>query len=110
MKIKLTELVSEAHGKMCKRAEAPVLAYNSIYGTQYAYHTHKVNPRISNPTESQVAKRNKFSNTIAAVKAKKQNVTEWEAVKEGFKAQTRYKTLWNYAFSVCYPSASTTRS
>ena len=110
MKIKLNELVTEAHGKMCSREGSPIFALNSTYDTQYVYHTHKVNPRIANPTDSQVAKQNKFANTIAAIKAKKQNAVEWEAVKEGFKAQTKYKTLWNYAFSVCYPEASVTRS
>ena len=53
-----------------------------------------------------IACKNKFAATIAAIKTKKANPTEWEAIKEGFRNQTRYKTLWNYAFAVIYPTIS----
>ena len=106
MKIKLNELLSEAHGKMCKRQESPIMAYNGKLDVAYAYHTHQKNPRIEDPTEQQIAVRNKFAATIAAIKTKKANPTEWEAIKEGFRNQTRYKLLWNYAFSVIYPTIS----
>ena len=106
MKIKLMELLSEAHGKLCKRAESPILAFNSKLDVAYAYHRHKVNPRIADPSEQQVARRQKFAATVAAIKQKKANPTEWEAIKEGFKNQTKYKLLWNYAFAVIYPTIS----
>ena len=108
MKIKLNELISEAHGKMCKRAESPILAYNSKFDVAYAYHCHKVNPRNANPTDTQAAKRKKFQNTITLIKQTRSKTSDWEAMKEAFKAQTKYKTLWNFAFSRLYPTASTT--
>jgi hypothetical protein len=64
------------------------------------------NPRNEDPTEQQTALRNKFAATIATIKQKKANPTEWEAIKEGFKKQTKNKTLWTYAFSVIYPTIS----
>ena len=106
MKIKLNELVKSASGKMCKLDGSPILAYNSRLDVEYAYHTHIKNPRIEDPTEQQIACKQKFAATVAAVKQKKANPTEWEAIKEGFRNQTRYKTLWNYAFSVIYPTIS----
>ncbi|KWW27127.1 MAG: hypothetical protein AUK64_2307 [bacterium P201] len=63
-------------------------------------------PRNEDPSEQQAARRQKFAATIAAIKQKKANPTEWEAIKEGFKNQTRYKLLWNYAFAVIYPTIS----
>lgn len=65
-----------------------------------------VNPRVEDPTEQQIACKNKFAATIQAIKTKKANPTEWEAIKEGFRNQTRYKLLWNYAFAVIYPTIS----
>ena len=106
MKIVLNELVKEAHGKMCKQKGSPIMAYNARLDTQYAYHTHIENPRIADPSEQQVARRQKFAATVAAIKQKKANPTEWEAIKEGFKNQSKYKLLWNYAFSVIYPTIS----
>ncbi len=99
-------MLSEAHGKMCGRDGSPILAFNSRYGIQYAYHTHVVNPRIADPSETQAAKRRKFAATVTAIKQKKANPTEWEAIKEGFKNQSKYKTLWNYAFAVIYPTVT----
>ncbi len=106
MKIVLYELVKEAHGKMCKQKGSPIMAYNRRLDTQYVYHTHLPNPRIEDPTEQQIAAKSKFAATVAAIKQKKANPTEWEAIKEGFRNQSRYKTLWNYAFAVIYPTIS----
>ena len=106
MKIVLNELVKEAHGKMCNQKGSPIMAYNRRLDCQYAFHTHIPNPRIEDPTEQQIAVKTKFAATVAAIKQKKANPTEWEAIKEGFRNQTRYKTLWNYAFAVIYPTIS----
>ena len=106
MKIKLNLLLAEARGKMSKRKDSPILAYNSKLDVAYAYFLLKKNPRVEEPTEQQIACKNKFAATIAAIKTKKANPTEWEAIKEGFRNQTRYKTLWNYAFAVIYPTIS----
>ena len=106
MKIILNELVKQAHGKMCNQKGSPIMAYNTRLDVEYAYHTHLPNPRLEDPTEQQIVCRTKFAATVAAIKQKKANPTEWEAIKEGFRNQTRYKTLWNYAFSVIYPTIS----
>ncbi len=106
MKVVLNEMIKEAHGKMCKQKCSPILAYNARMDVQYAYHTHIENPRIKDPSEQQTAAKQKFAATVAAIKQKKANPTEWEAIKEGFKNQTKYKTLWNYAFSVIYPTVT----
>lgn len=63
-------------------------------------------PRIDDPTEQQIACKTKFAATITAIKQKKANPTEWEAIKEGFKNQSKYVTLWGYAFAVIYPTIS----
>jgi len=102
MKVKLNELLSEAHGKLCKRDGSPILAFNSKLGVQYTYHTHIENPRIADPSEQQLARRQKFAATVAAIKQKKANPTEWEAIKEGFKNQSKYKLLWNLIKVPCY--------
>jgi len=96
MKVVPVELVKELHGKMCKTNGSPIFGFNRKLDVQYAYHTHIVNPRIADPSEQQVARS----------KQKKANPTEWEAIKEGFKNQSKYKLLWNYAFSVIYPTIS----
>ncbi len=106
MKIILNELVKQAHGKMCNQKGSPIMAYNTRLDVEYAYHTHLPNPRLEDPTEQQIACRIKFAATVAAIKQKKANPTEWEAIKEGFRNQSKYKTLWNYAFSVIYPTIS----
>ena len=106
MKVKLNELLSEAHGKICGRKGAPILAYSQKFDVQYAYHTHKVNPRIANPTDTQATKRKKFQNTITLIKQTRSKTSDWEAMREAFKAQTKYKTLWNFAFSRLYPQAT----
>ena len=110
MKVKLIELVSEAHGKMCKRDGSPVFALNSATGTQYVYHTHKVNARIANPTSNQVNVQNKFANTWDLIKAAKQDADQWSGIVSGFRNQSKYKTLNGYAFATLYKTASTTRS
>ena len=106
MKIILNELVKQAHGKMCNQKGSPIMAYNTRLDVEYAYHTHLPNPRLEDPTEQQIACRTKFAATVAAIKQKKANPTEWEAIKEGFRNQTKYKLLWNYAFAVIYPTIS----
>ena len=106
MKIVPNELVKEMSGKMCKAKGSPIMAFNHRLDVQYAFHTHIVNPRIADPSEQQVARRQRFAATVAAIKQKKANPTEWEAIKEGFKNQSKYKLLWNYAFSVIYPTIS----
>ncbi|MBR1564525.1 MAG: hypothetical protein IJ650_04185 [Paludibacteraceae bacterium] len=106
MKVVPNEMFSELHGKMCKRKTSPILGFNSKLDVQYGYHIHRVNPRNADPSEQQVARRQKFAATVAAIKQKKANPTEWEAIKEGFKNQSKYKLLWNYAFSVIYPTIS----
>lgn len=62
------------------------------------------NPRNEDPSEQQTAHREKFTATVQAVLQKKANPTEWEAVKEGFKNQSKYPTLWGYAFALVYPT------
>jgi len=96
MKVVPVELVKELHGKMCKTNGSPIFGFNRKLDVQYAYHTHIVNPRIADPSEQQVARRQKFAATVAAIKQKKANPTEWEAIKEGFKNQSKYKLLWNF--------------
>lgn len=73
---------------------------------KYFGYRNVVSPRIEDPTEQQIACKTKFAATVAAVKQKKANPTEWEAIKEGFRNQSKYKLLWNYAFAVVYPTIS----
>ena len=110
MKLRLNELVKEAHGKMCNQKGSPIMAYNSAIDVQYAYHTHKVNPKLENPTSAQVSVQNKFANTWDLIKAAKQDADQWSGIVSGFRNQSKYKTLNGYAFATLYKTASTTRS
>lgn len=81
-------------------------AYNTRVNTKYFQFRNVVNPRVEDPTEQQAACKLKFAATVTAVKQKRANPTEWEAIKEGFRAQSKYRTLWGYAFAVVYPTIS----
>ena len=96
-KIKPMELISKMSGKLCSHSDIYFAERN---GTQY---TGKIcNPYTGEPTEKQLAIRNKFSETIETIQAlSEEQRAEYEAA---FKRQKKYKTLRGYIFAQLYNS------
>jgi hypothetical protein len=94
-KIKPMELLSELRGKICGHSNKYFAVRN---GTQYTGTI--CNPYTGEPTEKQIAVRQKFADTYAAMAqlTPEQN----EAYQEAFKKQKKYKTLRGYIFSQLY--------
>ena len=94
-KIKPMELISKMSGKLCSHSDIYFAERN---GTQY---TGKIcNPYTGEPTEKQLAIRNKFSETIETIQAlSEEQRAEYEAA---FKRQKKYKTLRGYIFAQLY--------
>ena len=94
-KIKPMELISKMSGKLCNHSDIYFAERN---GTQY---TGKIcNPYTGEPTEKQLAIRNKFAETIETIQAlSEEQRAEYEAA---FKRQKKYKTLRGYIFAQLY--------
>ena len=94
-KIKPMELFSRLSGKVCSHSNVYFAERN---GTQYTGTI--CNPYTGEPTEKQVAVRQRFADTYAAMA----NLTEdqKEAYAEAFKKQKKYRTLRGYIFAQLY--------
>ena len=94
-KIKPMELLSRLSGKVCGHSNTYFAERN---GTQYTGTI--CNPYTGEPTEKQVAVRQRFADTYAAMA----NLTEdqKEAYAEAFKKQKKYRTLRGYIFAQLY--------
>ena len=94
-KIKPMELLSRLSGKVCSHSNVYFAERN---GTQYTGTI--CNPYTGEPTEKQVAVRQRFADTYAAMA----NLTEdqKEAYAEAFKKQKKYRTLRGYIFAQLY--------
>lgn len=94
-KIKPMELISRLSGKLCSHSDIYFAERN---GTQY---TGKIcNPYTGEPTDKQIAVREKFADTIEAINA----LTEEQktAYEKAFKNQKKYRTLRGYIFAQEY--------
>ena len=94
-KIKPMELISKLSGKLCSHSDIYFAERN---GTQY---TGKIcNPFKGEPTAKQIAVRQKFADTYAAMA----NLTEEQkdAYKEAFRKQKKYRSLRGYIFAQEY--------
>ena len=93
--IKPMQLLAELRGKICSHSNT----YFAVrYGTQYTGTI--CNPYTGEPTEKQLAIRNKFAETIEALNALTEE--QKEAYREAFKRQKKYKTLRGYIFAQLY--------
>ena len=94
-KVKPMELLSELRGKICGHSNT----YFAVrYGTQYTGTI--CNPYTGEPTEKQIAVRQNFADTYAAMAAlTEEQKAEYEAA---FKRQKKYKTLRGYIFAQLY--------
>ena len=89
------ELISKLRGKLCSHSD---LYFAERNGTQY---TGKIcNPYTGEPTEKQLAIRNKFAETIEALNALTEE--QKEAYREAFRKQKKCKTLRGFIFSQLY--------
>lgn len=94
-KFKPMELISQLRGKLCSHSDIYFAERN---GTQY---TGKIcNPYTGDPTEKQVAVRQKFADTIEALNQLTQE--QKDAYKEAFRKQKKYRSLRGYIFAQEY--------
>lgn len=94
-KIKPMELLSRLSGKVCGHSNTYFAERN---GTQYTGTI--CNPYKGEPTDKQIAVREKFADTIAAIN----NLTEEQktAYEKAFKNQKKYRSLRGYIFAMEY--------
>lgn len=82
-------------GKLCSHSDIYFALRN---GTQYTGTI--CNPYTGEPTEKQLAIRNKFAETIEALNALTEE--QKEAYREAFRKQKKYKSLRGYIFAQLY--------
>ena len=93
--VKLEAPFSSFRGKICKHSD---VIFKQMYGTQFT--TKICNPYTGEATEAQVAARNKFAQTLNAIKAlDEEAMTQY---REAFKKQKKYKTLRGFLFAKLY--------
>ena len=94
-KITPMELLSSLSGKVCGHSNK----YFAVrYGTQYTGTI--CNPYTGEPTEKQIAVRQKFADTYAAMAAlTEEQKADYEAA---FKKQKKYRSLRGYIFAMEY--------
>ena len=94
-KFKTMELLSSLSGKVCGHSNTYFAERN---GTLYTGTI--CNPYKGEPTEKQIALRQKFADTYAAMAELTEE--QKEAYKTAFNKQKKYKTLRGYIFSQLY--------
>ena len=94
-KIKPMILVDRLSGKVCGHSNTYFAVRN---GTQYTGTI--CNPYTGEPTDKQIAVRQKFADTYAAMAALTEE--QREAYKEAFKKQKKYRSLRGYIFAMEY--------
>ncbi len=97
MKVEFMELVNSARGKYCKSNPQGLIFQKRATGN-VAYHVH--NPYTGKPSAAQEAVKDRFSAAQAAVKAVRQNPTEFKAYQDAFRDNPgKYTTLNGYMFA-----------
>ena len=94
-KVKPMILVEKLSGKVCGHSNTYFAVRN---GTQYTGTI--CNPFTGEPTDKQIANRQKFADTYAAMAALTEE--QREAYKEAFKKQKKYRSLRGYIFAMEY--------
>ncbi len=79
----------EFRGKICRHSQ---IIYKAVNGTRYT--SVLCNPYKGEPTEAQLAQRNKMRQAIANIS--QLSAADLAAYLASFKAQTRYRTLRGY--------------
>lgn len=93
--IKPMELIASLSGKVCGHSNK----YFAVrYGTQYTGTI--CNPYTGEPTEKQIAVREKFKQTYTAMAALTEE--QKDAYKEAFRKQKKYRSLRGYIFAQLY--------
>lgn len=94
-KVKPMILVDRLSGKVCGHSNTYFAVRN---GTQYTGTI--CNPYTGEPTDKQIAVRQKFADTYAAMAALTEE--QRDAYKEAFKKQKKYRSLRGYIFAQEY--------
>ena len=94
-KLKPMILVDRLSGKVCSHSNT---YFAERYGTQYTGTI--CNPFTGEPTDKQIANRQKFADTYAAMAALTEE--QRDAYKEAFKKQKKYRSLRGYIFAQEY--------
>ena len=89
------ELISELRGKVCGHSNR----YFAVrHGTQYTGTI--CNPYTGDPSEAQIANRQKFASTNAVIAELTEE--QKDAYKEAFHKQKKYRSLRGYIFAQLY--------
>ena len=94
-KVKPMILVEKLSGKVCGHSNT---YFAERYGTQYTGTI--CNPYTGEPTDKQIAVRQKFADTYAAMAALTEE--QRDAYKEAFRKQKKYRSLRGYIFAQEY--------
>ena len=94
-KIKLEAPFRSFRGKICKHTD---IIFKDMYGTKFT--SQICNPYTGEPTEKQIAVRQKFRETYEAMAQLTED--QKEAYREAFKRQKKCKTLRGFIFSQLY--------
>lgn len=96
-KIKLEAPFTAFKGKVCKHTQ---IIYKEMYGTKFT--SQICNPRTKPFSEAEVNRQTKFRQAAAATKAILADSTQRATAEAGFKAQSKYRTLWGYVHAQEY--------
>ena len=96
-RIKLETPFTAFRGKICKHTE---IIYKQMHGTKFT--SQICNPRTKPYTAEELARQNKFRQAATATKAILADATQRATAEAGFKAQTKYRTLWGYVHAQEY--------
>ena len=100
-RLRAIELVKEYHGKICSHADT----YFAVRkGTMY---TGKIcNPRTSAFSATELARQAMFKAAQQAASIRLKNVNTLAADTAAFKAQSKYKSLQTFLFSIAYANCA----
>lgn len=94
-KIKLEAPFQQFRGKVCKHSQ---IIFKQMYGHKFT--SQICNPYTGNPSEAQTTHRQKFATARAAVMTALSDPEQRAALQAAFKKQTKYCTLYGYAFAL----------
>ena len=95
------EMVKEYHGKVCSHSDVYFAKRNGVM------YTGKVcNPRTSAFSAAELARQAMFKAAQQAMSVRLKDVTTIASDTAAFKAQSKYKTLQTYLFSIAYANCA----
>ena len=99
-KIKLEAPFQQFRGKVCKHSQ---IIFKEMYGTKFT--SQICNPYTGAPSEAQNTHRQKFATVRAAVQTALADPQQRAALQADFAKQSKYKTLYGFAFAKQFKTA-----